>query len=42
VLTGTSAGVGASRTPPLWLSAGDIVEVEISRVGVLRNNVVDE
>jgi len=41
VLTGTPGGVGAFRTPPLWLSAGDIVEVEISRVGVLRNNVVE-
>jgi 2-keto-4-pentenoate hydratase/2-oxohepta-3-ene-1,7-dioic acid hydratase in catechol pathway len=42
LLTGTPGGVGAFRTPPVWLSAGDVVEVEISRVGVLRNEVVDE
>ena len=30
------------RTPPLWLKAGDIVEVEIDRLGVLRNGVADE
>jgi 2-keto-4-pentenoate hydratase/2-oxohepta-3-ene-1,7-dioic acid hydratase in catechol pathway len=30
------------RTPPLWLKPGDIVEVEIDRLGVLRNGVADE
>jgi len=39
LLTGTPAGVGASRTPPRWLHDGDVVEVEIERVGRLRNYV---
>jgi 2-keto-4-pentenoate hydratase/2-oxohepta-3-ene-1,7-dioic acid hydratase in catechol pathway len=42
LVTGTPGGVGAKRTPPLWMKAGDVVEVEISRVGLLRNSVVDE
>lgn len=39
IATGTPAGVGNSRTPKLFLSAGDIVEVEIEGVGTLRNPV---
>lgn len=39
VLTGTPAGVGAARTPPRFLRSGDIVEVEIERVGRLVNPV---
>jgi 2-keto-4-pentenoate hydratase/2-oxohepta-3-ene-1,7-dioic acid hydratase in catechol pathway len=31
-----------ARKPPLWLKPGDVVEVEISRIGVLRNSVVAE
>ncbi len=42
IVTGTPAGVGAKRTPPLWLRAGDVVEVEIERIGCLRNPVVNE
>jgi 2-keto-4-pentenoate hydratase/2-oxohepta-3-ene-1,7-dioic acid hydratase in catechol pathway len=42
IVTGTPGGVGAKRTPPLWMKAGDVVEVEIDRVGVLRNPVVDD
>jgi 2-keto-4-pentenoate hydratase/2-oxohepta-3-ene-1,7-dioic acid hydratase in catechol pathway len=42
IATGTPAGVGARRTPPLWMKAGDVVEVEISELGCLRNPVVDE
>jgi 2-keto-4-pentenoate hydratase/2-oxohepta-3-ene-1,7-dioic acid hydratase in catechol pathway len=42
VVTGTPGGVGAKRTPPLWMKAGDVVEVEIDRVGLLRNLVADE
>ena len=40
ILTGTPAGVGAGRKPPVWLKPGDIVEVEIEGMGVLRNPVV--
>ncbi len=42
IATGTPSGVGAGRKPPRWLVAGDVVEVEISGIGVLRNPVVDE
>lgn len=39
VLTGTPEGVGFSRTPPVYLRDGDVVEVEISRIGLLRNTI---
>lgn len=42
IVTGTPGGVGARRTPPVWMRSGDIVEVEVERVGVLRNPVIDE
>jgi 2-keto-4-pentenoate hydratase/2-oxohepta-3-ene-1,7-dioic acid hydratase in catechol pathway len=42
IATGTPGGVGAKRQPPVWLKPGDVVEVDIARVGVLRNGVVDE
>ncbi|MBP0456437.1 fumarylacetoacetate hydrolase family protein [Streptomyces montanisoli] len=38
--TGTPAGVGYGRTPPRLLQPGDTVEVEVERLGVLRNTVV--
>ncbi len=42
IATGTPGGVGAARTPPVWLQAGDTVEVEIPGVGRLRSPVRDE
>lgn len=39
ILTGTPAGVGFARTPPLWLKPGDHVRVEISGIGALENPV---
>jgi acylpyruvate hydrolase len=42
VATGTPAGVGFARTPPRFLRPGDLVEVEISGIGILRNPVVAE
>ncbi|HLW45991.1 MAG TPA: fumarylacetoacetate hydrolase family protein [Acidimicrobiales bacterium] len=39
--TGTPSGVGAGLRPPRWLKAGDEVRIEIERVGVLENRVVD-
>ena len=39
ILTGTPHGVGYARQPPLWLAPGDVVEVEIERIGTLRNPV---
>ncbi len=41
IATGTPSGVGFKRTPPIFLKAGDIVEVEIERVGHIRNPVLD-
>jgi 2-keto-4-pentenoate hydratase/2-oxohepta-3-ene-1,7-dioic acid hydratase in catechol pathway len=40
IATGTPEGVGAFRQPPVFLKPGDVVEVEIDRLGVLRNQVV--
>jgi len=42
LFTGTPGGVGFIRKPPVFLKPGDIVEVEIERIGVLRNRVVAE
>jgi 2-keto-4-pentenoate hydratase/2-oxohepta-3-ene-1,7-dioic acid hydratase in catechol pathway len=42
IVTGTTGGVGAFRQPPVWMKPGDIVEIEISGIGVLRNIVADE
>jgi 2-keto-4-pentenoate hydratase/2-oxohepta-3-ene-1,7-dioic acid hydratase in catechol pathway len=42
ILTGTPSGAGARFDPPKYLKAGDVVEVEVSGVGVLRNPVADE
>lgn len=39
IFTGTPAGVGMGRTPPLWMRAGDVVEVEIAQLGLLRNRI---
>jgi 2-keto-4-pentenoate hydratase/2-oxohepta-3-ene-1,7-dioic acid hydratase in catechol pathway len=39
VLTGTPEGVGMGRTPPEWLKPGDVIELEIERIGVLRNHI---
>lgn len=40
VYTGTPPGVGAARKPPVFLKGGDVVEIEIDKLGVLRNPVV--
>ena len=42
IVTGTPGGVGSRRTPALWMKPGDVVEVEIDRIGLLRNGVADE
>ena len=42
IVTGTPGGVGARRKPPVWMKAGDVVEIEVDRIGVLRNPIVDE
>ncbi|VVE29405.1 Ureidoglycolate lyase [Pandoraea cepalis] len=42
IVTGTPGGVGAKRNPPLFMKPGDVVEVEVDRIGVLRNSIADE
>jgi 2-keto-4-pentenoate hydratase/2-oxohepta-3-ene-1,7-dioic acid hydratase in catechol pathway len=42
IVTGTPGGVGDGRKPPVYLRAGDVVEVSIGTIGTLRNPVVDE
>jgi 2-keto-4-pentenoate hydratase/2-oxohepta-3-ene-1,7-dioic acid hydratase in catechol pathway len=39
LLTGTPSGVGIARRPQRWLREGDVVDVEIERIGRLRNYV---
>jgi len=41
IFTGTPSGVGVARKPPIFLKHGDVVEVEIERIGMLRNAVID-
>ena len=42
IVSGTPGGVGARREPPVWMKPDDVVEVEVDRVGVLRNTVADD
>ncbi len=42
IVTGTPSGVGGARKPPVFMKAGDVCEVEIEGIGVLRNPVADE
>jgi 2-keto-4-pentenoate hydratase/2-oxohepta-3-ene-1,7-dioic acid hydratase in catechol pathway len=42
IISGTPAGVGFARKPPIFMKAGDTVEIEVTGLGVLRNTVVNE
>jgi 2-keto-4-pentenoate hydratase/2-oxohepta-3-ene-1,7-dioic acid hydratase in catechol pathway len=42
IATGTPDGIGAKQNPPVWMKAGDVLEIEISGIGTLRNKIVDE
>ncbi|WP_245285179.1 fumarylacetoacetate hydrolase family protein [Bradyrhizobium sp. WSM3983] len=42
IVTGTPSGIGHSRNPKLYMCPGDVIEVEIESIGLLRNGVVDE
>jgi acylpyruvate hydrolase len=42
IVTGTPAGVGMARDPKLWMRPGDVCEVEIADLGVLRNPVAKQ
>ena len=39
IATGTPEGIGAKRQPPVWLQPGDTIEVEVEKVGLLRNAI---
>lgn len=42
ITTGTPHGVGAFQNPPIFMKPGDVIEVEIEKIGILRNHVVSE
>jgi 2-keto-4-pentenoate hydratase/2-oxohepta-3-ene-1,7-dioic acid hydratase in catechol pathway len=42
IITGTPAGVGYARKPPVWMTPGDVCEIEIDGIGVLVNTIADE
>lgn len=42
IVAGTPSGVGLARQPPVWMQPGDVCEVEIERIGLLRNPIVAE
>lgn len=42
IATGTPGGVGFARTPPVWLTPGDVIEVTVEGVGTIRNRVVED
>lgn len=42
LLTGTPAGVGFARKPPVWLKPGDVFEVEVEGIGSLSNPITAE
>jgi len=42
IVMGTPAGVGQARNPPVWMKQGDTIEIDIERIGVLRNTIEDE
>jgi 2-keto-4-pentenoate hydratase/2-oxohepta-3-ene-1,7-dioic acid hydratase in catechol pathway len=42
IATGTPSGVAHARTPPPWLKPGDVVEVEVEKIGVLANPIIAE
>ncbi|MCW2884083.1 MAG: hypothetical protein QOE54_4323 [Streptosporangiaceae bacterium] len=42
IATGTPGGVGFARTPPVWLTPGDVVEVTVEGIGTIRNRVIED
>ena len=42
IVTGTPGGVGNKREPQVFMKPGDVVEIEVDAVGVLRNGICDE
>jgi 2-keto-4-pentenoate hydratase/2-oxohepta-3-ene-1,7-dioic acid hydratase in catechol pathway len=39
IATGTPSGVGYARTPPVFMKPGDVIEIEIEKIGVLTNTI---
>jgi 2-keto-4-pentenoate hydratase/2-oxohepta-3-ene-1,7-dioic acid hydratase in catechol pathway len=42
ILTGTPEGVGMGRTPKRWLNPGDVCEIDIEGIGILKNACISE
>ena len=42
IATGTPGGVGAKRNPPVWMKAGDTIEIAVGHIGTLINTIADE
>jgi len=42
IVSGTPAGVGLGHKPPLWMKQGDVCEVEIEKIGILRSPIANE
>jgi len=42
IITGTPSGVGMARNPQVWMKAGDVCEIEVQGIGILRNTIADE
>jgi 2-keto-4-pentenoate hydratase/2-oxohepta-3-ene-1,7-dioic acid hydratase in catechol pathway len=42
IVTGTPVGAGARFDPPRWLKPGDVIEISVPGIGMLRNGVADE
>ena len=42
IVSGTPAGVGYARTPPIFMKPGDVIEIEVEGIGVLTNTIEDE
>ena len=42
IVTGTPGGVGARRSPPVWMTPGDVCEIVVDRIGTLRNPIAAE
>lgn len=42
IATGTPGGIGGKRNPPVWMKPGDVIEVEVSKVGTLSNTIKDD
>jgi 2-keto-4-pentenoate hydratase/2-oxohepta-3-ene-1,7-dioic acid hydratase in catechol pathway len=42
IISGTPAGVGFARKPPIFMKQGDVIEVEVDQIGVLRNTIRNE